>query len=99
MIDMGIEASLDIFQKKKKERIAYLVHELLERGGEADLNEFKGSVAVHWGIRQKTQDEYIQDLKSAGAINVHENKIILNWEKEKAEEWLKRQGIKTKPSK
>jgi hypothetical protein len=32
MIDMGIEASLDIFQKKKKERIVYLVHELLERG-------------------------------------------------------------------
>jgi hypothetical protein len=35
-------------------------------------------------------------LRNAEVINVYENKIILNWEKEKAEEWLKKQGIKNK---
>jgi len=41
---------------------------LLQRGGEADLDEFMGSIAINWGIRRRTQEEYIEDLKNAGAI-------------------------------
>ncbi|MCS7115729.1 MAG: hypothetical protein N0A00_10125 [Candidatus Bathyarchaeota archaeon] len=90
---MGIEESLDKFQKMKRQRIAYMVYELLEKGGEANLNEFKGSIAVNWGIRQKTQDEYIEDLKNAGAISVYQNKIVLKWDRDKAKQWLENQGI------
>lgn len=67
---MGVEQSLDRFQKMKRERIAYMVYELLQRGGEANLGEFMGSIAVNWGIRQKTQLEYFEDLKYAGAIDM-----------------------------
>ena len=67
---MSFYASLDRFQKMKRQRVAYMLDELLERGGEADLNEFIGSIAMNFGIRRKTQEEYLQDLKYAGAIDV-----------------------------
>ncbi len=54
-----------------------------------------GSIAVNWGIRRKTQEEYIEDLKNAGAISVYQDKIVLQWDKDKAEQWLEKQGIAT----
>lgn len=90
---MHIENALDIFQEKKRMRIAYMVYELLERDGEADLKEFKGSIAVNWGIRGKTQNEYFEDLKNAKIVKIRGNKISLLWDKDKTEDWLENQGI------
>jgi len=85
--------SLDKFQKMKRERIAYLVFELYRRDGEAELREFKGSIAVNYGIRRETVDEYLGDLLSYGMIEIANNKILLKWDKEKIEAWLKKQGM------
>lgn len=93
---MGFEGALDVFQKKKRERMAYMIHELYERGGKADINEFRGSIATNYGIRGRTQDEYFEDLKSAGVIDIHKNEIILLLGKDEVEKWLERQGIRTK---
>jgi len=90
---MAIEQSLDKFQKMKRDRIAYIISELVKRNGEADLRELMGSLAMNYGIRRKTQEEYFEDLKYAGAIDVMGNSIILKWEMDKAKEWLKKQGV------
>ena len=74
--------------------MAYMIHELLNRGGEAEIDVFKGSIATNYGIRRKTQDEYIEDLKYAGMIDVAGNKIFLKWEENEVKEWLERQGFK-----
>lgn len=86
---MSIEHALDKFQRMKRERIAFIVYELLERGGEANLEEFKGSIAVNYGIRQVTLEEYFEDLKSAGMICTDKIKLVLRWSKEQVAEWLK----------
>jgi predicted transcriptional regulator len=91
---MAIEQSLDKFQKMKRQRVAYVVSELVRRNGEADLKEFMGSIAMNYGIRKKTQEEYFEDLKYAGAIDIMEgSKIVLKWDIDKAKEWLKKQGV------
>jgi len=84
---------LDVFQEKKRTRIAYMVFELLERDGEADLNEFRGSLSVNYGFRGKTLDEYFEDLKNAQMIKIQDRKINLLWNKNKTEEWLENQGV------
>jgi len=95
---MSFYASLDRFQKMKRQRVAYMLDELLERGGEADLNEFIGSIAMNFGIRRKTQEEYLQDLKYAGAIDVRNDKVLLLWSKEDARKWLEKQGVRKRSS-
>ena len=50
-----IERALDRFQKMKRQGMAYILEELERRGGEADLKEFMGSIAVNYGIRLHTQ--------------------------------------------
>jgi len=90
---MAIEQSLDKFQKMKRHRVAYVVSELVKRNGKADLREFMGSIAMNYGIRKKTQEEYFEDLKYAGAIDVTESKIVLKWDMDKAKEWLRKQGV------
>jgi hypothetical protein len=90
---MAIEQSLDKFQKMKRDRIAYIISELVKRNGEADIRELMGSLAMNYGIRRKTQEEYFEDLKYAGAIDVMGNSIILKWDMDKAKEWLKKQGV------
>jgi hypothetical protein len=52
-----------------------------------------GSLAINYGIRRKTQEEYFEDLKYAGAIDVMGNSIILKWEMDKAKEWLRKQRV------
>jgi len=84
---------LDVFQEKKRTRIAYMVFELLERDGEADLNEFRGSLSVNYGFRGKTLDEYFEDLKNSRMIKIQDRKINLLWNKNKTEEWLENQGV------
>ena len=84
---------MDVFQEKKRTRIAYMVFELLERDGEADLNEFRGSLSVNYGFRGKTLDEYFEDLKNAQMIKIQDRKINLLWNKNKTEEWLENQGV------
>jgi len=91
---MAIEQSLDKFQKMKRHRVAYVVSEFVRRNGEADLREFMGSIAMNYGIRKKTQEEYFEDLKYAGAIDVMESKIVLKWDIDKVKEWLRKQGVK-----
>ena len=86
---MSIDEHLDRFQKQKQKRIAYMLYELVRRGGKADKNEFIGSIAVNYGIRRKTQEEYLEDLKYSGAIDITENNIILKWDMDKAKDWLK----------
>jgi hypothetical protein len=83
---MAIEQSLDKFQKMKRDRIAYIISELVRRNGEADLKEFMGSIAMNYGIKRRTREEYFEDLKYAGAIDVMGNSIILKWEMDKAKE-------------
>jgi len=90
---MAVEQYLDRFQKMRKERVAFMIKELVERDGKAETNEFMGSIATNYGIRRATQQEYSEDLKYAGAINVMENSIILKWEMDKAKEWLKKQEV------
>jgi len=90
---MAIEQSLDKFQKMKRDRIAYIISELVKRNGEADIRELMGSLAMNYGIRRKTQEEYFEDLKYAGAIDVMGNSIILKWDIDKAKEWLRKQGV------
>ena len=85
--------SLDRFQKMKRDRIAFVVYELYRRGGEANLKEFEGSIAVNYGIRRATIDEYLGDLQYCGAIEIKKNKIVLKWDKEEAEKWLRKQGM------
>ena len=92
---MSIEHALDKFQRMKRERMAFIVYELLERGGEANLEEFKGSIAVNYGIRQVTLEEYFEGLKSAGMICTDKIKLVLRWSKEQVAEWLKKQGFHT----
>lgn len=46
---------------------------------------------MNYGIRRKTQEEYLEDLGYAGAIDVRANTIVLLWAEEKVEEWLKKQ--------
>ena len=75
-----------------------MLDELLERGGEADLNEFIGSIAMNFGIRRKTQEEYLQDLKYAGAIDVRNDKVLLLWSKEDTRKWLEKQGVRKRSS-
>jgi hypothetical protein len=70
-----------------------MVFELLERDGEADLNEFRGSLSVNYGFRGKTLDEYFEDLKNAQMIKIQDRKINLLWNKNKTEEWLENQGV------
>lgn len=93
MFSLSIENALDVFQEKKRMRIAYMVFELLERDGEADLNEFRGSLSVNYGFRGKTLDEYFDDLKSAQMIKIKDRKISLLWDKDKTEEWLEKQEV------
>jgi hypothetical protein len=87
---MAIEQSLDKFHKMKRDRIAYIISELVKRNGEADIRELMGSLAMNYGFRRKTQEEYFEDLKYAGAIDVTENSILLKWDVNKAKEWLKK---------
>jgi hypothetical protein len=87
------ENIIDMFQKQKQKRIAYVVYELVQRGGEASLKEFRGSIDVNWGMKGKTQDEYYEDLKDTGIIRITGNTISLLWSKDEAENWLKKQGI------
>ena len=91
---MSIDEYLDRFQRQKQKRIAFMLYELVRRGGKADKNEFMGSIAVNYGIRRKTQEEYLEDLKYAGAIDITENNIILKWDMDKAKEWLKKQNFR-----
>jgi len=93
---MGIEQALDRFQKMKRDRMGYIVYELYERGGKANLDEFRGSIATNYGIRRKTQDEYFEDLRDAGVIDMTSDKIRLLWSENEAKEWLEKQGIRTK---
>jgi uncharacterized protein (DUF111 family) len=74
---MAVEQYLDRFQKMRKERAAFMIKELVERGGKAEMNEFMGSIATNYGIRRTPQQEYLEDLKYAGAIDVMGNSIIL----------------------
>jgi len=90
---MAVEQYLDRFQKMRKERVAFMIKELVKRGGKAEMNEFMGSIATNHGIRRTTQQEYLEDLKYAGAIDVMGNSIILKWDMDKAKEWLKKQGV------
>jgi len=91
---MSIDEHLDKFQRQKQKRIAFMLYELVRRGGKVDKNEFMGSIAVNYGIRRKTQQEYLEDLKYSGAIDVTENNIILKWDMDKAKDWLKKQNFK-----
>ena len=75
--NVNTEVSLDKFQKMKRQRMTYILEELKRRGGEADLKEFMGSIAVNYGIRMKTQWEYIHEMEYAGAIDVIKGKIRL----------------------
>ena len=92
---LSIESALDVFQEKKRMRIAYMVYELLERGGEADLKEFMGSLSVNYGFRGKTLEEYFDDLKNAKMVKIGNRKISLLWDKDQTKEWLENKGVIT----
>ena len=87
---MEIERSLDKNQKMKRDLTAFVVEQLLYRGGSASVSEFEGSIAIWDGIRQKTQDEYLEDMQHAGLVDVDNGTIRLKWDKEKTRNWLDR---------
>lgn len=84
------KSSLDKFQIMKKERVKYLLSEIVDRGGTVPVNALEGSVSVWQGINPETQDKYLRDLKHAGIIDVDNGIIILKWDKQKTLDWLNR---------
>ena len=74
---VSIEPYLDRFQWMKKGRMKYIVQELENRGGEAPLKQFMGSIATEHGISYETQKKYFAELEDYGLIEISEGKIRL----------------------
>ena len=71
---LGIEASLDPSQEKKKKRLQ-AVMDLLRSEKEIELNEFCGFMCSIYGIRRQTLMEYLKDLMDLGVIEIVDGKI------------------------
>lgn len=65
---------LDRFQQMKRERMRCLLEEL-EQVGTIGIKDFLSHIAIHYGIRRTTGQEYIQDWLDAGCISVEDGKI------------------------
>ena len=74
---VSIEPYLDRFQWMKKGRMRYIIQELEERGGEAPLREFMGSIATEHGISYESQKKYFKEFEDYGLIEITEGKIRL----------------------
>jgi hypothetical protein len=72
----SIYLGLDRFQRMKLKRMSFLLGEL-EARGEMNVNEFLGSIAVNYGIRETTGKEYLEDFVKGGYITIQENTIKL----------------------
>ena len=66
--------SLDRFQQMKLDRMACLLEEL-EQAKTIGIKEFLSHIAVDYGIRRNTGNEYLQDWLDAGCISIKDGKI------------------------
>jgi len=69
-----MDPNLDKFQIDKRARMKYLLKEIEDRNS-VPVKEFLGSIAVSYGIRRATGEEYLHDWMDAGYIIIH-NDII-----------------------
>ena len=74
---VSVEPYLDRFQWMKKGRMRFIIQELEERGGEAPLKQFMGSIATEHGISYETQKKYFAEFEDYGLIEISEGKIRL----------------------
>jgi len=70
------EGNLDIFQVKKKKRIAS-IKEILKKLKKIDLKTFVSKVAVRNGFDTKTVRKYLSELEDAGEIQIKEGTISI----------------------
>lgn len=76
-----IEDSLDPWQIKRRQRIAF-IKELLSSEKEVDVDQFLGFICTEYGIRRQTLKEYLTDLHDYGVIEIGDGKI----------KWLGKEG-------
>jgi hypothetical protein len=65
---------IDFWQMMKRDRMKFLLDEIQELG-EVEVSKFLGLIAVKYGIRKATGEEYINDWINAGCITVVNNII------------------------
>lgn len=70
----SIHLHLDRFQIMKQGRMNYLLEDIKIKGT-AKVDEFLGSIAVNYGIRETTGREYLDDWTKAGYINIQKDTI------------------------
>jgi hypothetical protein len=70
----SIYSNLDIFQRKKQNRMRALLEEI-EKLGQISLTEFLSYIAVRYGIRRTTGFEYLDDWVDGGYITIQDNII------------------------
>lgn len=69
-----IEESLDPWQIKRRQRIAFII-ELLKSQKEVRVSHFLGLISTEYGIRRQTLKEYLKDLQDYGVVEVKDGKI------------------------
>lgn len=79
-----IDEFLDYWQKKKKQRIGFIMR-FLESKKEVDMNQFLGLMTSEYGIRRQTAKEYLRDLQDYGVIEFVDDKIRWVGKKEEGE--------------
>ena len=66
--------SLDRFQKLKLKRMRWLLQEI-QNSGEIPLSKFFSYVAVRYGLRRATAEEYLEEWSDGGYISINNNII------------------------
>lgn len=71
---LTISLHLDRFQRMKRDRMRCLLEEL-ERVKAMKIKDFLSHIAINYGIRRTTGEEYIRDWLDAGCIAIENDKI------------------------
>lgn len=69
-----IEEYLDLWQRMRQQRIAFINEELKVRK-QVDVDQFLGSISTEYGIRRQTLKEYLTDLQDYGVIEISDGKV------------------------
>lgn len=72
--EIKIDPSLDPWQEKRRDRIAFIM-KLLSSEKEVDVDPFFGFMSTEYGIRRQTLKEYLTGLQDYGVIEIGDGKI------------------------